>query len=87
VFKKLEVPLPSHCSFDHTIELNDSFVPCRVKSYLLNPKEMEALKVFINENLKEGKILSSKFPQAFLFFVPKKDGMFCPCQNYHYLHG
>jgi len=41
-----------------------------VKSYLLNPKEMGALKVFINENLKEDKILSFKFPQAFLFFCP-----------------
>jgi len=28
VFKKPEVPLPFHCSFDYTIELNDSFVPC-----------------------------------------------------------
>jgi len=27
VFQKPEVPLPPHHPFDHTIELNDSFIP------------------------------------------------------------
>jgi len=87
VFKKPKVPLPPHRPFDHTIELDDSFVPHQVKNYLLNPKEMEALKTFNDENLNEGKILPSKFPQVSpFFFVPKKDGMFCPCQDYHYVN-
>jgi len=87
VFKKPEVPLPPHQPFDHTIELDNSFVPCQAKNYSLNPKEMEALKVFIDENLKEGKILPSKFPQVSpFFFVPKKDGTFHPCQDYHYVN-
>ena len=48
---------------------------------------MEALKVFIDENLKEGKILPSKSPQASpFFFVPKKNGMFHPCQDYQYVN-
>jgi len=48
---------------------------------------MEALKVFINENLEEGKILPSKSPQASpFFFVLKKDGTFHPCQDYCYVN-
>jgi len=48
---------------------------------------MEALKVFIDENLKEGKILPSKSLQASpFFFVLKKDGMFRPCQDYCYIN-
>jgi len=87
VFTKPKVPLPPHCPFDHTIELDDSFVPRRAKNYSLNSKEMEALKAFIDENLKEGKILPSKSPQAPpFFFVPKKDGMFHPCQDYCYIN-
>ena len=83
MFKKPEVSLFPHQLFNHTIKLDDFFVPHGAKNYSLNPKKMEALKAFIDENLKEGKILPSKFPQAFpFFFVLKKDGMFCPCQDY-----
>jgi len=43
--------------------------------------------VFIDETLKKGKILPSKSPQASpFFFVPKKDGMFRPCQDYCYVN-
>jgi len=87
VFKKPEVPLPPHRPFDHTIELDDSFVLRQVKNYSLNPKEMEALKAFIDENFKEGKILPSKSLQVSpFFFVLKKDGTFHPCQDYHYIN-
>jgi len=48
---------------------------------------MKALKVFIDENLKEGKILPFKAPQtSSFFFVSKKDGTFHPCQDYHYVN-
>ena len=80
MFKKPEIPFLPHQPFNHTIELDDSFVLHQVKNYLLNPKEMEALKAFIDENLKEGKIILSKSLQASpFFFVLKKDGMFHPC--------
>ena len=57
------------------------------KVYPLNPAEKEACKVFINEHLKTGHIRPSKSPQAApFFFVPKKDGSLCPCQDYRYLN-
>jgi len=87
VFKKPKIPLPPHRPFDHTIKLDDSSVLHQAKNYLLNPKEMEVLKAFIDENLKEGEIIPPKSPQASLFFfVLRKDGMFCPCQDYHYIN-
>ena len=46
--------LPPHRSFDHTIELKDSFVPKIAKVHPLNPAEKEAYKAFINEHLKTG---------------------------------
>ena len=53
----------------------------------MNPKEMEACKVFIDEHLKSGKIRKSQSPQASpFFFVQKKDGGLRPCQDYWYLN-
>ena len=67
--------LPPHRSFDHTIELKDSFVPKIAKVYPLNPAEKDACKAFIDEHLKMGCILPLKSPQASpFFFIPKKDG-------------
>ena len=57
------------------------------KSYPMNPKEMEACKVFVNEHLKSGKIRKSWSPQASpFFFIQKKDGGLQPCQDYQYLN-
>ena len=57
------------------------------KVYPLNPKEQEACRAFVDEHLKSGKIIPSKFPQASpFFFVPKKDGLVRPCQDYWYLN-
>ena len=79
--------LPSHRSYDHTIDLKPSFVPKIAKVYPLNPKEQEACKAFINEHLKTGRIVPSKSPQAApFFFVAKKDGSLHPCQDYQYLN-
>ena len=75
--------LPPHCPYDHTIDLKPSFVPKIAKVYPLNPKEKEACQAFIDEHLKTRCILPSKFPQAApFFFVPKKDGLLCRCQDY-----
>ena len=79
--------LPPSRSFDHTIQLEDSFTPQRAKNYPLNPSETEVCKAFIEEHLKNGRIVPSQSPQASpFFFVPKKDGTLCPCQDYRYLN-
>jgi hypothetical protein len=79
--------LPPHRSYDHTIELKDSFVPKVAKVYALNPTEREACKAFVDEHLKTGRIIPSKSPQAApFFFVSKKDGGLRPCQDYRYLN-
>ena len=75
--------LPPRQPFDHGIELKETFVPKVAKSYPMNPKETEECKEFINEHLKSGKIRKSRSPQASpFFFVQKKDGGLCPCQDY-----
>ena len=85
--KKTHNVLPPHRPYDHTIDLKPSFVPKIAKVYPLNPKEQEACKDFINEHLKTGRIVPSKFPQAApFFFVAKKDGLLRPCQDYWYLN-
>ena len=48
---------------------------------------METCKTFVEEHLKTGWIVPSKSPQASLFFfIPKKNGTLCPCQDYCYLN-
>ena len=71
--------LPLWQPFDHVIDLKDTFVPKVAKTYLMNPKEMNPCKEFIDEHLKSGKICKSQLPQASPFFVQKKDGGLCPC--------
>ena len=79
--------LPPHWPYDHAIDLKPLFVPKIAKVYPLNPKEQEACKTFIDEHLKIGWIIPSKFPQAApFFFVAKKDGALRPCQDYRYLN-
>ena len=84
--KTIDELLPSQ-TFDHTIELNEGFSPKVAKVYLLNSKEQEACRAFVDKHLKSGKIIPSKFPQTSpFFFVPKKDGLVRPCQDYWYLN-
>ena len=51
--------LPPRRSFDHGIELKETFTPKVAKSYPMNLKETEACKAFIKEHLKSGKIRKS----------------------------
>ena len=79
--------LPPHCHHDHTINLQPTFTPHIAKIYPLNPAELQTCKEFIDEHLKMGWIVPSKSPQASpFFFIPKKDGSLCPCQDYQYLN-
>ena len=85
--KKTHEKLPPHRPYDHVINLKPSFTPKITKVYPLNPQEMETCKVFVEEHLKTGHIIPSKSPQVSpFFFVPKKDGTLCPCQDYRYLN-
>ena len=54
--------------------------------YPLSPDERKATEDFLDENLASGKICPSNSPQASLFFVKKKDGGLCPCQDYCYVN-
>jgi hypothetical protein len=84
--KNMEELSPS-CSFDHGIDLDADFVPKVAKVYPLNPKEHEVCLSFVDEHLATGKIQPSKSSQASpFFFVPKKDGSVCPCQDYRYVN-
>jgi hypothetical protein len=64
--------LPVHMSYDHAINLDESFVLRQSKLYPLSPRGQKALEEFITENLRTGHICTSKSPQAALFFFQKK---------------
>jgi hypothetical protein len=78
--------LPPSCPYDHTINLNNIFVPKIGKVYPLSPDEQKATEAFLEENLCSGKIRPSKSPQDSSFFIKKKDGKLRPCQDYRYLN-
>ena len=79
--------LPERRPWDHVIELTPGFKPVDCKVYPLNPKEQHALDEFLNENLRSGRIRSSKSPMASpFFFIKKKDGTLRPVQDYRKLN-
>ena len=88
VFTKKELDkLPERRPWDHAIELNSNFKPIDCKIYSLSPEEQRQLKLFIEENLRTGRIQPSKSPMASpIFFVKKKDGSLHPTQDYHKLN-
>ena len=75
--------LPPNRAWDHTIDLIPDAQMKRSKVYPLSPKEMNALKEFIDENLRTGRIRPSKSPMTSpVFFVGKKDGSLRCVQDY-----
>ena len=86
--KKTPTKLPPFQSYNHAIELKDSFMLQQAKAYPLNLIKYQACKEFIEEHLKTGKISPSKSPQAVpFFFIKKKEvGKLYPCQDYWYLN-
>jgi hypothetical protein len=77
VFEKKDFDeLPPHCPWDHAIKLlpgSEERLDC--KAYALNEIEHQALRDFIDENLKTGHIRPSISPMASpFFFIKKKDG-------------
>ena len=69
--------------WDHAIELKPGAKPTDCKIYPLSPSEQKELDAFLEENLRSGRIQSSKSPMASpFFFVKKKDGKLRPVQDY-----
>ena len=65
--------LPPWWSFDHAIDLKETFIPKVAKTYPMNPKEMGTCKEFIDEHLKSGKLQKLQSPQASpFFFIQRK---------------
>ena len=79
--------LPSHCEWDHAIELVLGAKHQDCKVYLLSPGQQRELDTFIEENLTSQRICPSKSPLASpFFFIQKKDGSLQPVQDYRYLN-
>ena len=61
--------------------------PYRSKIYPLSPVEQKELDMFLDENLRSGRIQASKSPMASpVFFVKKKDGSLRLVQDYRKLN-
>ena len=66
---------PEPWTWDHKIEMKDTFIPKSFKMYNLTPQEQIELDKFLKENLDKGYIRPSQSPMASpFFFVNKKDG-------------
>ena len=80
--------LPKHQPWDHTIDLKPnapSSLNCKI--YPLTTQEKEALRKWLDEELKKGYITKSKSPYASpFFFIKKKDGKLQPVQDYRRLN-
>jgi len=79
---------PACQPWDYAIELKEdapTSINCRV--YPLSPKEKEEQCEFLSQNLRLQRIRRSKSPYASGFFlIQKKDGKFCPVQDYQNLN-
>jgi transposase InsO family protein len=79
--------LPPRKKWDHAIELIPDAKNFRTRLYPLSKSEQEELDKFLEENLRTGRIRSSKSPMASpFFFVKKKDGALRPVQDYRKLN-
>jgi hypothetical protein len=79
---------PGPRKWDHAIDLKadtPTSIDCRI--YPLSPKEKEEQKEFLAENLwlKRIQWFNSSYANGF-FLIRKKDGKFCPIQDYQNLN-
>ncbi len=81
---KLAAKLPEHTRInDYIIELMDDWQPSYGPIYSLGPVELETLKAYIENNLANGFIRSSKSPaETPILFDKKSDGSLKLCVNY-----
>lgn len=79
--------LPPSRPFDHTIPLEPGATVPFGPLYNLSEKELEALREYIDDNLKKGFIRRSESPAgAPVLFSPKKDGNLRLCVDYRALN-
>ena len=79
--------LAPHRNIDLAIELHPGKEPPYGPIYPLSPRELEALREFLEENLAKGFIRESKSPAgAPILFTPKKDGGLRMCVDYRGLN-
>ena len=73
--KKKADTLPPHRSYDLKIEMEEGAAPPSNHMYSLSPSELEALQVFIEENIHSGFIgLLKSLHRALILFIKKKGG-------------
>ena len=79
--------LAPHRDIDLAIKLQPGKEPPYGPIYPLSPRELEALREFLEENLAKGFIRESKSPAgAPILFTPKKDGGLRMCVDYRGLN-
>ena len=80
--------LPQHQPWDHTIDLKkDALASLNCKVYPLTVEEKQALRKWLDEELRKGYITKSKSPYASpFFFTKKKDGKLRLVQDYQKLN-
>jgi transposase InsO family protein len=79
--------LPQHQEWDHEIVLEEGKKPKHGPIYRLSVSELEALKEYLDENLRKGFIQPSTSPAGYpILFVPKKDGKLRLCVDYRGLN-
>ena len=84
VFSKTKAEtLPSHCSYDLKINLEEGAQPPVGSIYSLSASEQETLKEFIEENLNTSFIRPTSSPHSIpVLFIKKKDGSLCLCVDF-----
>jgi len=75
VFGKVELErIPTRKTWDHAIDLKETFKLQKGRIYPLSKMEREEVQKFVEDQLREEYIRSSKSPQmSLVFFVGKKD--------------
>ena len=88
VFKESAAVLPKCSDMNkHVIDLEPGKQLAYGPIYSLGPIELETLNTYIEINLTNGFIQSSKSPtEAFIFFVRKPDRSLCLCMDYRGLN-
>ena len=82
-----ERALPEHQWWDHEIKLEPGRVPRHTRIYALSEKEHDALREYIDENIKKGFIRKSQSPISHgILFVPKKNGKLRLCVDFRPLN-